>query len=63
VTISLGRTINIGNFESFRADVSLSMDAEPNQTGKAFNQCQKMVEERLEHICKPIEDALNDKKR
>lgn len=59
VKVSLGRTINLGNFESFRVDVGLEADVRPNETRDArFKLLQKECEKQVDAICAPIEQSL-----
>lgn len=59
--VSIGRTVNTGNFESVRVDVSLRAEWETEMTSEQmFDVLQKKVEERLNSITGPIEKALGD---
>lgn len=59
--VSLGRTINLGNYETYRVDVSLESDIPAGRkVEEIFDAVQKKVEERLKAICDPVEEALGD---
>lgn len=63
VRISLGRTINLGNFESFRVDVDFqSAVGDDEEVDTAYNRVKKIVEKRLEAECAPVERGLSDYK-
>ena len=59
VKVNIGRTINLGNFESFRVDVGLEADVRPTETRDArFKLLHKEAEAQIDAVCKPIEDSL-----
>lgn len=59
VSISMARVINLGNYESFRAEAGLELDVPEDQMStEVWDQAQAAVEDRLNQIVKPIEKAL-----
>ena len=48
ITLSLGRTINVGNFESLRVDVSFSARLDQGEdVDKAYDELREEVREKL----------------
>lgn len=61
VKVSFGRTINLGNFESFRADVGLESDKRDGETiDAAFRRVADEAEKQLKIVCSPVEKALDE---
>lgn len=59
VTCSMGRTINIGNYESIRLDYSIELQVkEGEKPSEAWDRAQKMVSSRLDVESKKIEDKF-----
>jgi hypothetical protein len=61
VTVGLGYTLNLGNFQSLRIDLSVS-DSKRNgeTTGEAFERVYAFVEQRLaEKVKESVEEADN----
>lgn len=51
ISVTLGETINMGNFESKRIDAGLSTDVKPNETSKeAYNRAVAIVYSSLAEI-------------
>lgn len=55
VTVEGGRTINLGNYESARIGVSITVPCDPHELGTAYDWASDWVSER-------INDAVNDAK-
>jgi hypothetical protein len=63
VRVSLGRTVNLGNFESYRVDVDLQSAVLDGETvTAAYDRVKKIVEKRLDAECAPVEQGLSDYK-
>ena len=59
IGFGLGRTINLGNFESLRLDVSMYTEVAEGENKKtAFKRCKIFVERRLEEECRDYESQL-----
>ena len=61
VTVGLGYTLNLGNFQSLRIDLSVS-DSKRNgeTTGEAFERVYSFVEQRLsEKVKEAVEESDN----
>ncbi len=61
VTVGLGYTLNLGNFQSLRIDLSVS-DSKRNgeTTGEAFERVYAFVEQRLsEKVREAVEESDN----
>jgi hypothetical protein len=61
VTVGLGYTLNLGNFQSLRIDLSVS-DSKRNgeTTGEAFERVYAFVEQRLsEKVKEAVEESDN----
>lgn len=57
VTVGLGYTLNLGNFQSLRIDVSVSdSKREGENTNDAFERVYKFVEEKLAEKVKESQD-------
>ena len=62
VSVSIGRTINTGNFESFRADVRVERDPkEGEKRSEVFVQLNREAEGYLDLLCAPVLKALERK--
>ena len=59
VTVGLGYTLNLGNFQSLRIDLSVSdNNREGENTGEAFERVYKFVEEKLaEKVKESLEET------
>lgn len=59
VTVGLGYTLNLGNFQSLRIDLSVSDNKrEGENTGEAFERVYKFVEEKLaEKVKESLEET------
>ena len=59
VTVGLGYTLNLGNFQSLRIDLSVSdSKREGENTGEAFERVYKFVEEKLaEKVKESVEET------
>lgn len=63
VKVSLGRTINAGNFESIRVDIGMETDVKDGGTrAGTLKALHAQVDKELDAICKPIEAQLSNKK-
>lgn len=54
INYKLGKTINTGNYESIRIDVSFTVPCDPSKIKKTLKVIQKDVEEELEIAAKRI---------
>jgi hypothetical protein len=62
VGISISRTLNLGNYESIKFDISVNSDVGKEETVEAaLDRVQAKAEERLANLCDPIEKALDKK--
>jgi hypothetical protein len=61
VTVGLGYTLNLGNFQSLRIDISVADNKrEGENTNDAFERVYKFVEEKLaEKVRESVEEADN----
>ena len=60
VKVQIGRSINIGNYESVRIDYGLEMDVtDDGKLAQAFKKATKAVEDLVNKKAKEIEDAIN----
>jgi hypothetical protein len=59
VTVGLGYTLNLGNFQSLRIDISITDNKRDGEnTGEAFERVYKFVEEKLaEKVKESVEEA------
>ena len=61
VTVTMGFTRNMGNFESLRIDVGVSSSARDGETADAtFDRVYKFTEEKLEEKFNETEQALKE---
>lgn len=61
VKVSIGRTINIGNFEFVRIDVGLEADVRDGETRqKTYETLFKQADKQLETSCAPIEANIDE---
>lgn len=59
VYVSLGRTVNIGNFESIRLDYGIELTSKEGETSQqCYDRAQKVVEGRLNLEVSKIEKRL-----
>ena len=61
VTVGLGYTLNLGNFQSLRIDLSITDNKRNGETtGEAFERVYAFVEQRLsEKVKEAVEDGDN----
>ena len=61
VTVGLGYTLNLGNFQSLRIDISIADNKREGETAsEAFERVYKFVEERLaEKVRESVEETEN----
>lgn len=59
VTVGLGYTLNLGNFQSLRIDISIADNKREGETAsEAFERVYKFVEERLaEKVRESVEES------
>jgi hypothetical protein len=59
VTVGLGYTLNLGNFQSLRIDISITDNKRDGEnTNEAFERVYKFVEEKLaEKVKESVEEA------
>ena len=50
VKVSIGRTYNIGNYESLRLDVGIEEDCEPESLESVFDSCAFWAQVRLREL-------------
>ena len=62
VGLKMGETMNIGDFESVRVDVSLFYPSETQEVEKTFRKVKKIVERQLSETITEIEDEIGNKK-
>ena len=55
ISVEGGRTLNLGNYESARIGVTITVPCDPNSLGEAYDWASEWVSER-------INDAVNDAK-
>ena len=56
IVVSVGKTVNIGNYESIRIDASITANVEPDEIKKAFDAAWKMAEEQVKQKLEEIDD-------
>lgn len=62
VKVQLGRVINLGNYESFRADAGFETDVKSDETRKqAYERAKTVTGTMLNDLCAPVEEALGKK--
>ena len=62
VTVGLGYTLNLGNFQSLRIDLSVSDNKrEGENTEQAFERVYKFVEEKLTEKVRESQDEADNK--
>jgi hypothetical protein len=62
VAVGLGYTLNLGNFQSLRIDISITdSKRESENTGEAFDRVYGFVEEKLAEKVKEATSELEDK--
>ena len=63
INVSLGRTVNLGNFESIRIDVALATDQKLTENrDELFNRAEKWVSTKVNKLVADVEAALVGKK-
>lgn len=64
VSVHVGRTISLGNYESVRLDFGLESDVKQDENVKqAFERVRHVAESHLEEAARPIEEALSGKEK
>ena len=58
ISVKAGITINLGNYESARVDVMLSMPCYPEELDSVYEDVKKWVDGRVEHEKREIEAAI-----
>jgi hypothetical protein len=58
ISVKAGVTINLGNYESGRVDVMLTMPCYPEEIDGVYEDVKNWVDSRVEHIKKEIETAI-----
>lgn len=58
ISVKAGVTINLGNYESGRVDVMLTMPCYPEEVDDTYEDVKKWVDARVEHERKEIEKAI-----
>lgn len=58
ISVKAGVTINLGNYESGRVDVMLTMPCYPEEVDDIYEDVKKWVDARVEHERKEIEKAI-----
>lgn len=58
ISVKAGITINLGNYESGRVDVMLTMPCYPEEVDEVYEDVKSWVDSRVEHIKKEIETAI-----
>lgn len=62
VTVSLGYTLNLGNFQSLRIDLSITDNKRDGEnTGEAFERVYKFVEDKLAEKVKEASAEIENK--
>jgi hypothetical protein len=62
VTVGLGYTLNLGNFQSLRIDLSVTDNKRDGEnTGEAFERVYKFVEDKLAEKVKEASAEIEDK--
>lgn len=63
VSISVGLTLNLGNYESARIDVGLKLPCEPDDIDTVYAYTEQWVEARLETEVAKVKEFLKEKDR
>ena len=58
ISVKAGMTINLGNYESGRIDVMLTMPCYPEEVDETYESVKQWVDARVEHTRKTIEEAI-----
>lgn len=58
ISVKAGVTINLGNYESGRVDVMLTMPCYPEEVDETYEDVKSWVDSRVDHIRKEIEAAI-----
>jgi hypothetical protein len=58
ISVKAGITINLGNYESGRVDVMLSMPCYPEEVDTVYEDVKQWVDSRVEHEKSEIEKAI-----
>lgn len=61
VAVTKGRTINIGDYNSARVDITISLPCYVEEIDATFEYCSKLVEQYLMKECMPIDEFLKGK--
>ena len=58
ISVSVGRTVNMGNYESARIDVGMEMDCEPKNRAKTYQEMKCWCDEQ---VAVEMELLMNEK--
>jgi len=58
ISVKAGVTINLGNYESGRVDVMLTMPCYPEEVDATYNEVKEWVDSRVDHERRTIESAV-----
>jgi hypothetical protein len=61
ISVKAGVTINLGNYESGRVDVMLTMPCYPEEIDRVYEDVKSWVDSRVEHVRRAIEAAVGAK--
>lgn len=59
VNFSLGHTKNLGNYESLKTHISLSMPCYPTEVDMIADYCKEWVNDRMEKLQEELDEELN----
>ncbi len=60
ISVKAGVTINLGNYESGRVDVMLTMPCYPEEVDQIYNEVKEWVDSRITHERRTIEEAVKE---
>ena len=58
ISVKAGLTINLGNYESARVDVMLTMPCYPEEVNEVYEDTKDWVDSRVEHVSKEIRQSI-----
>lgn len=58
ISVKAGITINLGNYESGRVDVMLTMPCYPEEIDEVYEDVKNWVDSRVEHVKNEIETSI-----
>lgn len=61
IAVSKGRTINVGDYNSVRVDITISLPCYMEEIDQTFEYCSKLAEQYLVKECQPIEEYVAGK--